>query len=101
MHRPQPQDIYRNFKGNMYQVITIAVHSETRQEMVVYQGLYGDYGVYCRPVDMFTSEVDHEKYPDVKHKDRFELIRSDAAGKNGRSQTETLASDKTVQHTET
>lgn len=65
--------IYKHFKGDYYLVEGLVKDSETKQEMVLYRRLYGDGGLWVRPLDMFLSEVDHEKYPNVKQKYRFEL----------------------------
>lgn len=65
--------IYKHFKGNYYIVENVAKDSETKKKMVVYRQLYGDNSLWIRPLDMFLSEIDHEKYPDVVQKYRFEL----------------------------
>ncbi len=66
--------IYRHFKGDYYLVEDIATDSETHKEMVVYRRLYDDGSLWVRPVEMFLSEVDHNKYPNVEQKYIFELV---------------------------
>lgn len=66
--------LYRHFKGMYYYVLDVATHSETGEKLVVYQKLYDERDLYVRPLEMFCSDVDRDKYPDVKQQKRFQLM---------------------------
>lgn len=71
---PSPNEVWRHFKGGEYKIITIAQETETGANLVIYEALYKEHKVFARQLSMFMSEVDHEKYPEVKQKYRFEKI---------------------------
>ena len=75
---PNPTEVYRHFKGHLYKVLAVGHHSETKEKLVVYYDLSGENSTIedpcIRPLDMFMSEVDHQKYPAVKQKYRFQKV---------------------------
>lgn len=81
MREIQINRVYKHFKGDYYLVVDVANDSETKEKYVVYRRLYVDGSLWIRPLDMFLSEVDHNKYPNVKQKYRFELQEIESVAK--------------------
>ena len=71
---PKEYDLYQHFKGNLYQVIAVAIHTEIEEELVIYRDIFDTTKVYARPMDVFQSKTDKKKYPGVKQEYRFEKV---------------------------
>lgn len=84
---PKAFEIYRHFKGNFYQIITLAEDSETGDKLVIYQGLYAPYKVYARPLTMFLEKLDRNKYPMATQEYRFERVTDVSKGETTEEKT--------------
>lgn len=77
----RPGTLCRHFKGKLYQIMGKAKDSETGENVVVYQALYGKYQLFVRPVSSFISKVDRKKYPNCMQEERFEAVNRESLGR--------------------
>lgn len=80
---PVAGQIYKHFKGNLYKVLAVAVHTESEEKLVVYQSVDNPDRVFARPLEMFMSDIDRFRYPLIRAKYRFTLVSEPEVENNG------------------
>lgn len=93
---PVAGQIYKHFKGNLYKVLAVAVHTESEEKLVVYQSVDNPDRVFARPLEMFMSEIDRFRYPLIRAKYRFTLVSEPEVENNGEETKEEEAKEETL-----
>ena len=93
---PVAGQIYKHFKGNLYKVLAVAVHTESEEKLVVYQSVENPDRVFARPLEMFMSDIDRFRYPLIRAKYRFTLVSEPEEETNGEETKEEETKEETL-----
>lgn len=93
---PVAGQIYKHFKGNLYKVLAVAVHTESEEKLVVYQSVENPDRVFARPLEMFMSDIDRFRYPLIRAKYRFTLVSEPGEETNGEETKEEETKEETL-----